>query len=138
MSLFDPLTLPSGAIVPNRIAKAAMEENMADGEHLPSSELVTLYRRWAEGGAGLIITGNVMVDARALTGPAGVVLEDDRHLDRFKEWAKAGRAGGAQFWMQINHPGRQMPSSLGSRPSRRRRFAWTSADCPGSSRRRAR
>lgn len=113
MSLFDPLVLPSGAVVPNRIAKAAMEENMADDRHRPSAELVALYRRWAEGGAGLIITGNVMVDARALTGPAGVVLEDDRDLDRFREWAEAGRARGAQFWMQINHPGRQMPATLG-------------------------
>lgn len=113
MSLFDPLALPSGAVIPNRIAKAAMEENMADRHHLPSAELVTLYRAWAEGGAGLIITGNVMVDARALTGPAGVVLEDDRNLDRFRQWADAGRARGAQFWMQINHPGRQMPASLG-------------------------
>lgn len=113
MSLFSPLALPNGAVIPNRIAKAAMEENMADGDHAPSAELVSLYRAWADGGAGLIITGNVMVDARAMTGPAGVVLEDDRHLGRFKAWADASRAGGAQVWMQINHPGRQMPAGLG-------------------------
>lgn len=113
MSLFSPLNLPNGAIVPNRIAKAAMEENMADEDHAPSAELLRLYRAWAEGEAGLIITGNVMVDARAMTGPGGVVLEDDRHLDRFREWAKAGRSRGAQMWMQINHPGRQMPAALG-------------------------
>lgn len=113
MSLFSPLALPNGAIVPNRIAKAAMEENMADGDHAPSDELISLYRAWAEGEAGLIITGNVMVDARAMTGPAGVVLEDERHLDRFKTWAEVSRAGGAQVWMQINHPGRQMPAGLG-------------------------
>lgn len=113
MSLFSPLALPNGAVIPNRIAKAAMEENMADGDHAPSAELIALYRAWADGGAGLIITGNVMVDARAMTGPAGVVLEDDRHLDRFTAWADASRAGGAQVWMQINHPGRQMPAGLG-------------------------
>lgn len=113
MSLFAPLSLPNGAVIPNRIAKAAMEENMADGDHAPSAELISLYRAWADGGAGLIITGNVMVDARAMTGPAGVVLEDDRHLGRFKAWADASRAGGAQVWMQINHPGRQMPAGLG-------------------------
>lgn len=113
MSLFSPLTLPNGAMIPNRIAKAAMEENMADGDHVPSAELINLYRAWAKGKAGLIITGNVMVDARAMTGPAGVVLEDDRHLDRFKEWADVARSGGAQAWMQINHPGRQMPAALG-------------------------
>lgn len=113
MSLFSPLNLPNGAVIPNRIAKAAMEENMADEDHAPSAELLRLYRAWAEGEAGLIITGNVMVDARAMTGPGGVVLEDDRHLDRFREWAKAGRSRGAQMWMQINHPGRQMPAALG-------------------------
>ena len=113
MSLFSSLTLPNGAVVPNRVAKAAMEENMADADHAPSAGLLSLYRAWAKGGAGLIITGNVMVDARAMTGPGGVVLEDDRHLDRFRAWAEAGRAGGAQFWMQINHPGRQAPASLG-------------------------
>lgn len=113
MSLFSPLALPNGAVIANRIAKAAMEENMADGDHAPSAELIRLYRAWAEGGAGLIITGNVMVDARAMTGPAGVVLEDDRALDRFKTWAEAARSGGGQAWMQINHPGRQMPAGLG-------------------------
>ncbi len=113
MSVFSPLALPNGAVIPNRIAKAAMEENMADGDHAPSTELIRLYRAWADGGAGLIITGNVMVDARAMTGAAGVVLEDDRHLDRFKTWADASRAGGGQVWMQINHPGRQMPAGLG-------------------------
>lgn len=113
MSLFSPLKLPNGAIVPNRIAKAAMEENMADGDHAPSDALISLYRAWAEGEAGLIITGNVMVDARAMTGPAGVVLENDRHLDRFRTWAAVSRAGGAHVWMQINHPGRQMPAGLG-------------------------
>lgn len=113
MSLFSPLKLPSGAVVENRIAKAAMEENMADDEHAPSQGLLNLYRAWAEGEAGLIITGNVMVDARAMTGAGAVVLENDRHLDRFEAWAKAGRLRGAQLWMQINHPGRQMPAGLG-------------------------
>ncbi|MFC6447569.1 NADH:flavin oxidoreductase/NADH oxidase family protein [Shinella zoogloeoides] len=113
MSLFSPLVLPNGVHIPNRIAKAAMEENMADGDHAPSAELLRLYEAWAEGEAGLIITGKVMVDARAMTGPGGVVLEDDRHLDRFKAWAAAGRSRGAQMWMQINHPGRQMPAALG-------------------------
>jgi len=105
--------LPNGAIIPNRIAKAAMEENMADADHAPSNALIRLYRTWAEGGAGLIITGNVMIDARAMTGQAGVVLEDDRYLDRFRSWADVSRASGAQVWMQINHPGRQMPAGLG-------------------------
>ncbi|QQX88633.1 NADH:flavin oxidoreductase/NADH oxidase family protein [Cupriavidus necator] len=113
MNVFDKLILRNGSSVPNRIAKAAMEENMADADHAPSKELMRLYRAWAEGGAGLLITGNVMVDSRAMTGPGGVVLEDSKHLDRFKRWAQVGRSKGAQFWLQINHPGRQMPANLG-------------------------
>lgn len=113
MNLFDPLLLPNGSTIKNRIAKAAMEENMADADQAPSAELLRLYQAWADGGAGLIITGNVMVDGRAMTGPGGVVLQDEQQLDKFKRWAQVGRAGGAQFWLQINHPGRQMQANLG-------------------------
>ena len=111
--VFEPLTLPGGGVIPNRIAKAAMEENMADRDQAPSEALMRLYQAWADGGAGLIISGNVMVDSRAMTGPGGVVLEDDSQLDRFRQWAGIGRSGGGQFWLQINHPGRQMQASLG-------------------------
>ena len=45
----------------------------ADADHAPSAALLQLYQRWANGGAGLIITGNVMIDGRAMTGPGGVV-----------------------------------------------------------------
>ncbi|WP_339409374.1 NADH:flavin oxidoreductase/NADH oxidase family protein [Pseudomonas sp. EA_35y_Pfl2_R5] len=113
MTAFQPLQLPNGTTVFNRIAKAAMEENLADPTQGPSAELLRLYQAWAEGGAGLLLTGNVMVDRRAMTGPGGVVLEDERQLDKFREWARIGRARGAQMWMQINHPGRQMQANLG-------------------------
>ncbi|AOJ83884.1 2,4-dienoyl-CoA reductase [Burkholderia savannae] len=113
MKLFTPLVLPNGAVIPNRLAKAAMEENMADADHAPSDALLRLYDAWAKGKAGLILTGNVMVDHRAMTGPNGVVLEDDAHLDRFRRWAEVARAHGAHIWMQINHPGRQMAAALG-------------------------
>ncbi|MNU66561.1 NADH oxidase [compost metagenome] len=111
--LFLPLTLPNGSVLPNRLAKAAMEENMADAGQLPGAALHDLYRVWAQGGAGLILTGNVMIDGRALTGPGGVVLEAGTPLERFTEWATAARSGGAQVWMQINHPGRQVQISMG-------------------------
>lgn len=113
MHVFDKLGLPNGSLIPNRIAKAAMEENMADGEQGPSGDLIRLYEAWADGGAGLLISGNVMVDGRAMTAPGGVVLEDERQLAKFRRWAQAGRAQGAQFWLQINHPGRQMMANLG-------------------------
>jgi 2,4-dienoyl-CoA reductase-like NADH-dependent reductase (Old Yellow Enzyme family) len=113
MSPFEALQLPNGQVVSNRIAKAAMEENMADADQAPSEALMRLYQAWAEGEPGLILTGNVMIDRRAMTGPGGVVLEDERHLDAFRRWATIGRAKGAQFWVQLNHPGRQTMANLG-------------------------
>ncbi len=110
--LFSPLSLRSGQVLGNRIAKAAMEENMAAGGQLPDKELFGLYRRWAAGGTGLLITGNVMVHAEALTGPAGVVLDAAAPLEPFVEWARAGKSGGGSIWMQINHPGRQIGSDM--------------------------
>ncbi|MFE8015824.1 NADH:flavin oxidoreductase/NADH oxidase family protein [Streptomyces antibioticus] len=110
--LFSPLALRSGQVLKNRIAKAAMEENMAGDGQLPDRDLLSLYRRWAAGGTGLLITGNVMVHAEALTGPAGVVLDAHAPLEPFAEWAKAGKSGGGAIWMQINHPGRQVASDM--------------------------
>ncbi|WP_085633148.1 MULTISPECIES: NADH:flavin oxidoreductase/NADH oxidase family protein [unclassified Pseudomonas] len=113
MSPFNTLNLPNGQTVGNRIAKASMEENLADADQAPSAALYRLYQAWADGGAGLLLTGNVMIDRRAMTGPGGVVLEDERHLAQFRRWAEIGRSGGAQLWMQLNHPGRQTFANLG-------------------------
>ncbi|MFF4958903.1 NADH:flavin oxidoreductase/NADH oxidase family protein [Streptomyces sp. NPDC001222] len=110
--LFSPLSLRSGQVLGNRIAKAAMEENMAGDGQLPDGQLLALYQRWAGGGTGLLITGNVMVHAEALTGPGGVVLDETAPLQPFTEWAKAGKAGGGAIWMQINHPGRQVQADM--------------------------
>jgi 2,4-dienoyl-CoA reductase-like NADH-dependent reductase (Old Yellow Enzyme family) len=110
--LFSPLALRSGLVLGNRIAKAAMEENMASREQLPDQRLMSLYRRWGVGGAGLLISGNVMVHAEALTGPGGVVLDVGAPLQPFAQWAASGKAGGAAVWMQINHPGRQVQAQM--------------------------
>src|SRR6185503_11378741 len=110
--LFSPLPLRSGLVLPNRIAKAAMEEGMAGRAQLPDRRLVSLYRRWTDGGAGLLITGNVMVHAQALTGPGGVVLDAHSPLGPFEDWAAAGRSGGAAIWMQISHHGRQVRAGM--------------------------
>jgi 2,4-dienoyl-CoA reductase-like NADH-dependent reductase (Old Yellow Enzyme family) len=110
--LFSPLVLRSGLVLGNRIAKAAMEENMAGQNQLPDDRLLSLYRRWGAGGAGLLITGNVMVHAEALTGPGGIVLDEGAPLPPFGQWAEAGKADGASMWMQINHPGRQVQAQM--------------------------
>lgn len=110
--VFSELRLRSGLLLRNRVAKAAMEEGMAGPGQLPDEQLISLYRRWGAGGAGMLITGNVMVHAEALTGPGGVVLDEHAPLEPFRRWAQAGKADGASMWMQISHPGRQVQAHM--------------------------
>lgn len=112
----SPLPLACGLVLPNRIAKAAMSERLAAAERAPSEGLLRLYERWSRGGAGLLITGNVMVDPGALGEDGNVVVEDERHVEGLRAWADAARSGGARVMAQLNHPGRQTPRNLSPQP----------------------
>jgi len=115
--LAAPLRLASGDILPNRIAKAAMSETLGDlVTGAPTDDLVRLYERWGRSGAGVLITGNVMVDHRGTGEPGNVIVEDDRHLAGLRRWAEAAQAHGSRLWMQINHAGRQSPRRLAREP----------------------
>ena len=117
ISLASALELPCGATIPNRIAKAATSEALADrrsGE--PTDRLARVYERWGQGGAGLLITGNVIVDSLGRTEPGNVVLDDGHAPKGLAAWARAAQAEGARLWMQINHAGRQTPRRINRRP----------------------
>jgi 2,4-dienoyl-CoA reductase-like NADH-dependent reductase (Old Yellow Enzyme family) len=100
----------------NRIAKAAMTEGLAGADGFANPRHARLYRRWAEGGIGLSITGNVMVDWRYLERPGNVVVEEFGGQEGLEAWAQAGTTDGCQLWMQINHPGRQCARTTNARP----------------------
>ncbi|MEU1577528.1 NADH:flavin oxidoreductase/NADH oxidase family protein [Streptomyces collinus] len=106
-SLHDHLTLPNGQVLPNRIMKSALSEALADKRNAPDHRLEQLYRTWSQGGYGLIITGNVMVDRTQLGEPDNVVIEDDRDLEALTRWAATAKDAGIPTWVQLNHPGRQ-------------------------------
>lgn len=112
-----PLALPCGAVLGNRIAKAGMSEQLASVRGRPTGELVRLYERWGRSGSGLLITGNVIVDRRAVAEPRQVVVEDRRDIALLSGWSQAAQAGGGQCWVQINHAGRQIPRTLSLRPT---------------------
>ena len=100
---------------------------MAEAGQVPGRALINLYEAWAnaataaDAGPGLILSGNVMIDPTAMTGPGGVLLEAGS-LDtpavrqNFEDWATAGKAGGSKFVMQISHPGRQVYANMGVEP----------------------
>src|SRR5690349_18762899 len=105
--LSQPLELASGLVLPNRLAKSAMTEALADRARGPSPELLRLYARWADSGAGLLITGNVGVDRAHPVRPRDVILDEQATLAPFRRWAETAKAGGARVAMQLNHAGRQ-------------------------------
>jgi 2,4-dienoyl-CoA reductase-like NADH-dependent reductase (Old Yellow Enzyme family) len=110
-----PLVLPGGATIKNRIVKAAMSEQLASLTGAPTPELERLFARWAAGGAGMLITGNVMIDQRSLGEPRNVVVEDERDMDALRRWAAAAKTHDTAAIVQVNHPGRQSFVGLSSR-----------------------
>jgi 2,4-dienoyl-CoA reductase-like NADH-dependent reductase (Old Yellow Enzyme family) len=105
--LSQPLKLPCGATLSNRLGKAPLTEGLADPHNRATDRLVRLYRRWSEGGAGLLVSGNVHVDRRYLERAGNVAIDNNGGLDMIRAYAKAGTSAGNHFWMQISHPGRQ-------------------------------
>ncbi|MBD65391.1 MAG: NADH oxidase [Halobacteriovoraceae bacterium] len=115
-NLNEKLVFKSGRCTKNRIVKAAMSENMGSS-HLPDHKFERAYGTWAQGGAGLIITGNVMVDKNHLGENNNVVLDEEvKDLEPFKKWADSVHQEGALVYMQINHPGKQSPKFLNKNP----------------------
>lgn len=116
IKLTDSLTLHNGSVIKNRIFKSAMSETLGTIDNRMTQGLITLYDRWSKGGAGLLVSGNVMVDRRALGEPKNVAIEDDRDLPLLTEWARSGSQNNAQLWVQLNHPGKQTMKTLSKDP----------------------
>jgi len=112
--LKQALILPNGTRISNRIAKSAMSENASTKSHEPSQLLINAYKKWGQGEAGLLITGNIMIDSKALGEPRNVVVEDERSLHLLKKWAKTVKETDTHLWAQINHPGRQAMEQINS------------------------
>jgi len=93
-----------------------MSEHLGSPNQSPTRGLARLYERWSAGGAGLLITGNVMIDPAHLEGVRNVAVKPESNVDRFREWAMAGTTHGNHLWMQLNHPGRQTPRHINPSP----------------------
>ena len=120
--LTETFRLPCGAVLPNRLCKAAMTEGLADAQLRATARHATLYRQWSEGGAGLLLTGNVMIDRNVLERPGNVAIDVAHGGDnadaraQLRQWAQAGTVAGNHLWMQISHAGRQSPRYVTNRP----------------------
>jgi len=115
-TLTAPLLLPCGVTIKNRFLKSATSEQMGNVDLNPIPGLARLYNTWACGGAGLLISGNLMIDRTALGEPHNVALDEQSDLEAFRLWTRAGTHDNTQFWAQLNHPGRQIPIFLSKQP----------------------
>ncbi|KAK2053734.1 NADH:flavin oxidoreductase/NADH oxidase [Colletotrichum caudatum] len=129
----SPLAAPlkfefSGKTAKNRFMKAAMTERLStwdaarpERRGVPTPELVNLYRRWGEGGFGVILTGNVMLDYDQLEAagnpiiPPGAAFEGER-FEGFRRVAEAARRHGSLVHAQLSHPGRQVAAHINPHP----------------------
>ena len=118
-TITDPLTLPCGQVIKNRICKAAMTERIALGDNFTNEKHIELYKMWGAGDIGILLTGNVQVHKENLEGPANVAIEEGTYkeqLPMLKKWAEAATSGGSKLWMQISHAGRQTPGEINMSP----------------------
>jgi 2,4-dienoyl-CoA reductase-like NADH-dependent reductase (Old Yellow Enzyme family) len=118
-TIADSLTLPCGAVLPNRFAKAAMTEGLADPQGRATPELERLYGLWADGGSGLLISGNVQIDRDHLERPGNVIIQgaqDEAAMAGLRAMASAGTRAGGHIWMQISHAGRQTQVTVNPHP----------------------
>ena len=114
--LNSPVEITPTTVARNRLFKSAMSEQLADRNNAPTPDLIQLYTTWARGGTGVLVTGNVMIDRNALGEPRNVVLDEQSDPELFRRWAEAGTANDTQLWMQLNHPGKQIPNLISKEP----------------------
>jgi 2,4-dienoyl-CoA reductase-like NADH-dependent reductase (Old Yellow Enzyme family) len=119
ITINTPLTLPSGVELPNRLVKAAMTERLANPRNEVTDRHIRLYKAWGDGGIGLQITGNVLVDRRNLEAPGNVAIDgapSNEHAVMLGKWADACKAGGGKVVMQLSHAGRQTQKMVNPEP----------------------
>ncbi|EQL04231.1 NADH:flavin oxidoreductase/NADH oxidase [Ophiocordyceps sinensis CO18] len=129
----SPLAQPlkfdiSGKTAKNRFLKASMTERLSSWDPkvlekrgIPSKELVNVYRKWGEGGFGLILTGNVMMEYDQLEAagnpivPRGAPFSGER-FEAFRDLATAAKRNGSLILAQVSHPGRQVMEHIQKKP----------------------
>ena len=100
-----PLELPCGVVLKNRIAKSAMSDSLGDGCGGPTNAQIRLYERWAEGGLGLSIIGEVQGNPDFVEKPGNLVLNSRSDPERFRSLARRGSTNNAHLWVQLGHAG---------------------------------
>lgn len=103
--LDNPLRLPCGIELKNRLVKAAMSDSLGDGRGNPTDRQIRLYERWAGGGAALSLIGEVQTTPNFPEKPGNLVLGPLSDKVSLRRLAERGSVHGAQIWPQLGHAG---------------------------------
>lgn len=118
----------SGKTAPNRFMKAAMTERLSswnpekfEARGIPSQNLINVYRHWGEGGYGVILSGNTMIDYDQLEAMGNPIIPPNapfsgKRFEAFKEMATQAKKEGSLFVTQVSHPGRQVEDRINPKP----------------------
>ncbi|CAJ0578149.1 unnamed protein product, partial [Mesorhabditis spiculigera] len=125
--LGKPLELNCGRTVRNRIMKAALTERVSSycpenpkENGLPSETIINMYGKWGNGGFGIILTGNVIVDPLHLESPGNIIISRENDSPKLREllkrYAAACKQDGALAIVQLSHGGRQTSEIVNPHP----------------------
>ena len=103
--LGQPLDLPCGVRLKNRLIKSAMSDSLGDGAGNPTEAQMRLYERWAEGGAALSLMGEVQTSPHHPEKPGNLVLVPDADMQAMQALADRASVNGAHVWPQLGHAG---------------------------------
>ena len=113
--VLNPLTLPNGAVLKNRLLMAPMTTCTGFYDGTVTSELVEYYRDRA-GSIGTIIVECCFIDRMGPAFPGAIAIDSDNKIPGLKKIADAIKSKGSKAVLQIYHGGRMVePELIGGR-----------------------
>uniref|UniRef100_A0A914YKU1 NADH:flavin oxidoreductase/NADH oxidase N-terminal domain-containing protein n=1 Tax=Panagrolaimus superbus TaxID=310955 RepID=A0A914YKU1_9BILA len=117
----------SKKVAKNRFFKAALSESLAaydpsnvEIHGLPNEMHANLYEKWAAGGFGVLVTGNVITDEMHLESPGNTIITKELDLPKRREiWkniASKAKQHGALIIAQLGNAGRQTSIIVNAKP----------------------
>ena len=101
-----PLTLP------NRFARSATHDYMAEDDGTVTDRQVELFRELGRGEVGLIITGHAFVQAAGKASPRQLGVHQDGMISGLRRIPEAVHAFASKVFLQIAHAGRQTKEKI--------------------------
>lgn len=109
--ILNPLTLPNGAVLKNRLVMAPMTTCTGFYDGTVTSELVEYYRCRA-GSIGTVIVECCFIDTKGPAFPGAIGIDSDNKIPGLKRIADAIKSEGSLAILQIYHGGRMVEPEL--------------------------